>query len=86
MDQQYRHYKRLALVAHREEDLAQYRQQAQEVAAYCSRWGIRYEEILGSDGFVLRLVDAITSPEQAGDDFVLIPPGGEMTQGRFLRA
>jgi hypothetical protein len=86
MDQQYRHYKRLALVAHKAEDLARYRQQAQEVAAYCARWGVRYEEILGSDEYVRRLVEAIDSPEGAGGEFVVTPPGGEMTQGRFLRA
>ncbi|MBN1146848.1 MAG: DUF1638 domain-containing protein [Anaerolineales bacterium] len=85
MNQQYQHYKRLALVAHQAEDLKRYRQQAQEVAAYCARWGLRYEEILGSDEYVCRLVRAIISPEQAGDDFVVALPGEELAQRCFLR-
>jgi hypothetical protein len=85
MDQQYRNYRRVALVAHQEEDLEHYRAQAQEVAAYCGRWGMRYEEILGSDDFVRRLGRAVTAPEAAGDDFVVVPPGNILTQLRFLR-
>jgi hypothetical protein len=85
MDQQYRNYRRVALVAHREEDLADYRARAREVAAYCERWGMRYEEILGSDDFVSRLGRAAAAPDEAGDDFVVASPGGVLTQSLFLR-
>jgi len=85
MDQQYRNYRRVALVAHQEEDLENYRSQAQEVAAYCARWGMRYEEILGSDDFVSRLGKAAKAPHEAGDDFVVVPPGSVLTQLLFLR-
>ena len=85
MDVQYRHYKRLALVAHTREDLDAYRSQAQEVGQYCQQWGMRYEEILGSDAYVKRMVSALFSQDGVGDDFLLIPPGGEIQQTNFIR-
>ncbi len=85
MDQMYHNYKRLALVAHSQDDLDAYREQAQEVARFCERWGMRYEEILGSTAFFQRLIASVLSPEQAGEDFVFVPPGGELRQEQFLR-
>lgn len=85
MDQQYQHYKRLLFVAHTQEDLDKYRPRALEVAQYCEQWGMRYEERLGSDNFVRRLVEAAADPEQAGDDFLVIPPGGVLQQSQFIR-
>ena len=85
MDTQYRNYRRLAFVAHHLEDLQAYRPQAQQVADYCQRWGMRYEEILGSDQYVRDLVEAAAAIEVAGDDFLVVPPGGEITQSMFLR-
>lgn len=84
MDQQYQHYERLVLVAHNEEDLEAYRPQALEVARYCARWGMRYEEILGSDAFVRRLLESAADLHSAGDDFVIIPPGGQIRQEHFI--
>ena len=85
MDQQYRHYERLAMVAHKQEDLDTYRPQAQEVAKYCERWGFQYEEILGSDAYVRRLVEVAAALDQADGDFVVVPPGGEISQAQFMR-
>jgi hypothetical protein len=85
MDQQYQHYERLALVAHSQEDLDAYRPQAQDVARFCERWGMRYEEILGSDAYVRRLVEVAASLDQADGDFLVIPPGGEILQEQFMR-
>ncbi len=85
MDQQYRHYKRLTLVAHRQEDLDTYRPQAQKVAAYCSRWNFSYSEILGSDVYVRKLVEIAGDLSQANDEFLVIPPGGELQQSQFIR-
>lgn len=85
MDQQYQHYERLAFVAHNQEDLEKYRPQAQEVAEYCKRWNMRYEEILGSDIYVRRLIEIASSPNNTDSDFVVIPPGGEVTQNLFMR-
>jgi hypothetical protein len=98
MDQQYQHYERLILVAHSQADLEAYRPQAQEVARFCERWGMRYEERLGSDRYVRRLVELATHPERVNGDgstpslehglaaeFVVIPPGGEIHQEQFVR-
>jgi hypothetical protein len=93
MDQQYQHYERLVLVAHNQEDLEKYRPQALEVARYCEQWGMRYEEILGSEIFVQRLAELIPvvaergldAKDQLGNDFLLIPPGGEIRQDQYFR-
>jgi len=85
MDQQYQHYERLVLVAHSQADLEKYRPQAQEVASFCERWGMRYEEILGSDGYVARLVEVAAALDKSDGDFVVIPPGGEVRQDQFIR-
>lgn len=85
MDQQYRHYKRLTLVAHHQADLDEFRPQAQKVADYCGRWGMTYHEILGSDVYVRRLVEIAADLSKADDDFLVIPPGGELSQSQFIR-
>ena len=72
MDQQYKHYKRLAFVAHTQADLEKYRTHALEVAHFCERWGMVYKEILGSENFIQRIVDVIQDPSRLADDFVLI--------------
>jgi len=93
MDQQYQNYERVVLVAHSQRDLETYRPQALEVARFCERWGMRYEEILGSDAYVRRLVELIqgvaergmAALDDAGKDFLVIPPGGEIHQEHFVR-
>ena len=40
MNTQYQHYRRLMLVARDQQELEEYRLEAQEVAAYCARWGM----------------------------------------------
>jgi len=83
MDQLYCHYKRLALVGHSQADLEKYRSRAMEVARYCERWGMRYEEILGSDQYLRRLIERASALEQVDGDFLVIPPGGEIRQEQF---
>jgi len=85
MDQQYRNYKRLVLVAHSQEDLDQYRPVALEVARFCERWNMRYEEILGSDHYVRRLVEIAGDLSKADGEFLVIPPGGVIQQAQFIR-
>ena len=85
MDQQYRHYERLALVAHSPADMEKYRPEAQQVAEYCSRWGMRYEEILGSDNYVRRLIEIAADLDQTDDDFLIIRAGEEISQDYFFR-
>lgn len=84
LDQQYQHYKRLAFVAHTQEDLETYRPQALEVADFCRRWGMAYEEILGSEQYVERLAEAASHPDPDDADFVVVPPGGEIRQSAFI--
>ena len=95
MDQQYQNYKRLVMVAHSQQDLDQYRSQAIEVAHYCERWNMRYEEILGSDGYVRDLIELAAAARrdmadfqalcQKKDEFIVIPAGGEIRQDMFVR-
>lgn len=85
MDTQYGNYRRLALVARDEQELATYRPQAQAVAEYCSRWGMRYEELPGSEDYLRRLLENAATLEPVGEDFLLIPPGGKLTQAQFIR-
>ena len=72
-------------VAHSQEDLDAYRGRALEVAKYCERWGMRYEERLGSTGFFERLLETASDPAQASADFIVVPPGDELRQAQFLR-
>ena len=86
LEQQYQHYKRIALVAHNPHDLQAYREQAQAVAKFCERWNVRYDEILGSDDFARRLAEAAQDLTKVDGDLVVIPPGGEIRQAQFLRS
>lgn len=86
MDQQYRHYKRLAFVAQDMDDIEKYRPLAMEVARYCERWGMNYEELLGSDRYLSRLVEVAFALEKADDEFAVVPPGGVLSQAAFIRS
>ena len=82
----YGRYKRLCFVAHNQVDLDEYRPRALEVAAFCAqRWGMTYEERIGSDGLIRRLLEAPRRRGELGDDFVIIPPGGTVQQKMFIR-
>lgn len=85
IENMYHNYKRIAFVAHTQEDLDKYRPQALEVAHFCERFGMRYEEVLGAPAYFEQLVEASHNPEQAGGDFLVIKPGGELRQDLFLR-
>jgi hypothetical protein len=92
MDMQYQHYERLMLVAHTAADLEKYRPVAQEVARFCERWGMRYEEKLGSDAYVRLLVEAAVTLSQgtelskkASRELVVISPDGKISQDQFIR-
>jgi hypothetical protein len=85
MDIQYQNYQRLMFVAHNQEDLDHYRPQALEVARFCERWGMRYEELQGSDDYIRRLVAVTAALNRVDGDFVLVPPGKELKLSQFLR-
>lgn len=83
MNTQYQHYKRLVFIAHSQEDLDEPR--ARQVGEYMARWGIRYEEITGSDLYLRKLAEIADQTESKNDDFLVIQPGEELTQRMFLR-
>lgn len=85
MDQQYQHYRRIAFVVHRPEELITYRSQVQEVVKFCQRWGMVYEEIVGSERFMQQLVSVATGLKPVSEDFVLVPPDSQVSQTLFLR-
>jgi hypothetical protein len=85
MDYQYHNYKRLALIVQNDQDLKTYRPAALEVAKYCERWGLRYEELIGTDDKLRRLVEIAAGLDQADENFLVVPPGGALTQNQFFR-
>jgi len=85
MDQQYMHYTRLVFVAHTREDLETYRPRALQVGEYCERWGMKYEEVLGSEAYIRDLVKAVSTLSESNDEFLVIPPGESIDQSQFLR-
>jgi hypothetical protein len=85
VDQLYQNYVRLAFVAHQQADLEKYRPKALEVAKFCQRWGMRYEEILGSDEFARKLVEVAFDLEKADGEFVVVSPNGTLEQSQFIR-
>jgi len=84
IDSLYHNYKRLVLVAHSREDLDAYRARALEVAKFCERWGMHYQEIQGSTQYFERLIRAASAPERIDDNFILVPPGGVLRQDQFM--
>ena len=86
LDEQYRNYTRIVLVAPNQAELEDCRPKAKEVAEFCEqRWGFRYEERLGSDEFVKKLVTVAHKLKESTEDFLVIPPGGEIKQEMYWR-
>jgi hypothetical protein len=86
IEMMYGRYKHLCFVAHNQADLDEYRSRALEVAEFCAqRWDMTYEERIGSDDLVRRLLEAPHRPGALGEDFVIVPPGGSVEQRVFLR-
>jgi hypothetical protein len=84
--EQYGSYRRIVLVAPSQAELEACRPAAQAVADFCAaRWGFRYEERLGSAGFIEQLVSAAPQLSASSEDFLVIPPGGEIKPAMFWR-
>jgi len=83
VDQLYRNYRRLVFVAHTQAELEKYRPRVAQIAQFCRRWGMRSEEIMGSDRYVRRLIEVAVALDQADEEFLVVPPGGEITQDQF---
>jgi len=94
MDTQYKNYSRLMFVAHSQEDVETYRDQVKEIANYCQRWDMRYEERLGSDQYIQNLITMAEESRSNSNeninsvlqkDFVIIQPNTSVEQMMFLR-
>jgi len=94
MDLQYQNYTRLMFVAHDQQDFERYREQVEGIASFCQRWDMRYEERLGSDTYIVSLIEIIQEYSRRGsvqaqikhtDDFVVIPPDNDVDSRLFLR-
>ena len=83
METQYQHYKRLMFVAHNQADLDAYRPRALKVAAYCERFGMVYEEYMGSEDFIDKIGDVLETQHDATSEFIVVPPGGTLKQEMF---
>ena len=89
-DSMYRRYRKVCFIALTPEDLGRYRPLALQVADFCrQRWGWQYEERIGSDALIRRLLDfaradrGIASPQDSGE-YVIIGPGGEVRMKQFM--
>jgi hypothetical protein len=78
----YKHYRRVALVAFTPEELSRYRGEARAVADLL---GVAYEEILGTQTLLERLVWQAGALDLDSDEFVVVPPGAEVRQMDFVR-
>ena len=47
--------------------------------------GVVFEETLGSTALIETLVQMGACPSDAGEEFVVVKPGGEISQDLFLR-
>lgn len=83
METQYQHYQRLLFVAHVQADLEEYRPRALEVAAYCERFNIVYEEYLGSDEFFHQIAEVLEAQVDIPSDFIVVQPGDTLRQEMF---
>ena len=74
-------YRRICLLAFSSEEIDEIRPRAAPIVEFCQeRWGVSYDEIIGDPSFIERLAQ----PDLHQEQFLLIPPGGEVTQEIFL--
>jgi hypothetical protein len=86
LDTQYRNYKRIVWVASNSVELELYRNKAHEVFDFCKkRWHFYYEERIGSNEYIKKLVTESYQLTESTEDFLVIPPGGEVKQEMFWR-
>ena len=65
------------------DDLDTYRPRARKVAAYCERFGMVYDEYLGSNDFLNQISAALESQHNLPPEFIMVPPGGILQQKMF---
>ena len=86
-EMKYKHYRKICLVGFNQDELDGYRDQARAVAEFMdARFGnVVFEETLGSTALIESLVRTGGAPNDADEEFVIVKPGGEITQDMFMR-
>jgi len=86
VEMKYRHYRKLCMVGFSQQELEECRPMALRVAEFCGeRWNMEYEEIVGSTSMLQTLLGMPAQLGSVNDEFVVIPPGGEIEVDMFLR-
>lgn len=86
IEMKYRHYRKLCFVGYSEEDVESCRSRVQEVVAFLGeRFGVEYEEIVGTPELIEGLLAMGDREPASSDAFVVVPPGGEIAMEDFLR-
>ncbi len=87
VEMKYKHYRKLCMVGFSQEELDSCRPAAMKVADFCrERFGMEYEETIGTTDLIEALVKMPARIAEGNDEFVIVPPGGEITMEMFLRS
>jgi len=86
VEMKYHHYRKLCMVGLSQQELDECRPLSKRVADFCAqRWNMQYEEVIGSTSLLEALILAPGRLEEAGPEFVVVPPGGEIEAAMFMR-
>ena len=87
VEMKYKHYRKLCMVGFSPEELDSCRPAAMKVADFCrERFGMEYEETIGTTDLIEALVKMPARISEGNDEFVIVPPVGEITMEMFLRS
>lgn len=86
VDMKYKHYRKLCMVGFSQQELDGCRVNAMKVAEFCrERFGMEYEETIGTTELIEALISMPSRIDTGDDEFVIVPPGGEVDMNMFLR-
>lgn len=87
-EMKYKNYRKICLVGFSQQELDDYRERAAAVADFMDKrfGGVVLEETLGSTALIETLVRTAGQPSDADDEFVVVKPGGEISQDLFMRS
>ncbi|HET7729922.1 MAG TPA: DUF1638 domain-containing protein [Usitatibacter sp.] len=87
-EMKYKNYRKICLVGFSQQELDEYRERAAAVAEFMDKrfGGVVLEETLGSTALIETLVHTAAKARDSDDEFVVVKPGGEITQDLFMRS
>jgi hypothetical protein len=87
-EMKYKNYRKICLVGFSQQELDEYRERAAAVADFMDKrfGGVVLEETLGSTALIETLVRTAAQPRDSDDEFVVVKPGGEISQDLFMRS